>query len=180
MLAPGSSSYPIARPTGVCASTGKAMAVGERFMATLVEIEGQPELRRADFSLEAWGGGARPEVGRVFAAWNAVLPEPNAKKKSLLSDDELIEIFEQLAPATERRQLVFRYMLALTLLRRRILRHDGVKGTSMIVKRRGPAGTEAEAFEVQDPGMDEAAISEAMEELSKIIPMDEEASGGGS
>ncbi|HLO41069.1 MAG TPA: hypothetical protein VK176_08605, partial [Phycisphaerales bacterium] len=87
---------------------------------------------------------------------------------------------EQLAPATDRRQLVFRYMLALALLRRRILRHDGVKGACMIVKRRGPAGAEAQAYEVQDPGMDEAAISEAMEELAKIIPMDEEAAGARS
>ncbi|HLO42467.1 MAG TPA: hypothetical protein VK176_15700, partial [Phycisphaerales bacterium] len=80
MLAPGASSYPIARPTGVCASTGRHMTVGERFMATLVEIEGHPDLRRADFTLEAWEAGARPDQGRVFAAWSAVLPEPNSKK----------------------------------------------------------------------------------------------------
>lgn len=175
MLAPGASAYSIARPTGTCAATGRPIAVGERFMAAVVECEGEADLRRIDFSKEAWDGGARPTVGRLFAAWSSILAEPNAKKKALLSDDELLDIFDQLAPATDRRQLVFRYLLALALLRRRMLRYEGAKGQTMLVKRRGPA--ETQVLEVQDPGMDEAAVSEAMEELSKIIPLDEPTPG---
>lgn len=147
-------------------------------MASLVEIEGEEDLRRVDFSMDAWEGGARPTVGRLFAAWASVMAEPNTKKKPLLGDDELLDIFDQLAPATERKQLVFRYLLALALVRRRMLRYDGAKGSVMLVKHRGQV--DAPPIQVQDPGMDEAAISEAMEELSKIIPLDEPTQAAGS
>ncbi|MCK6475417.1 MAG: hypothetical protein L6Q35_01135 [Phycisphaerales bacterium] len=176
MLAPGASSaYSIARPTGVCALTGQAISVGERFVATLVEIDGEQDLRRVDFSAQAWEQGARPTAGRLFATWTAVMAEPTAKKRPLLTDDELLDMFDQFAPSTDRRRLVFRYLLALALLRRRLLRHEGSRGTIMLVRRRG-AGAD-DVLEVLDPGMDDAAVSEAMEELSRIIPLDEPAAG---
>ena len=183
MLAPGASAYSIARPTGHCAATGVPIAIGERFMAVLIEVEGDEELKRVDFSLSAWESGARPPAGRIFAAWASTMVEPSAKKKPLLGDDELLDIFDQLAPASDRRQLVFRYLLALALIRRRMLRYEGAKGPVMLVKHRGV--TEGPPIEVQDPGMDEAAINEAMEELSRIIPIDDAgqsrgASAGGS
>ncbi len=174
MLAPGASAYTIARPTGLCASTGRAIAVGERFMATLVEVDGEQELLRVDFGREAWDRGDRPAAGRIFAAWSSVMVEPNSKKKLLLGDEELIDIFEQMRGATDRRQQVFRYLLTLALMRRRMLKYEGSRGSTMLVRRRTLAGApEAELLEVLDPGMDEAAIGEAMEELAKVIPFDE-------
>lgn len=180
MLAPGASAYTIARPTGQCASTGKPIPVGERFTACLVEVEGEQELRRIDFCQEAWDHGARPVEGRVFAAWSSTMAEPNSKKRPLLGDDELVDIFEQLGTAVEHRQQVFRYLLTLALVRRRMLKYEGMKGSVMMVRPRTPAGSEPAALvEVVDPGMDETAIGEAMEELAKVIPLDEPAAGSG-
>ncbi|MBL8963625.1 MAG: hypothetical protein KF787_09565 [Phycisphaeraceae bacterium] len=173
--------YSIERPSGKCAATGRPIAVGEPFVAVLVEHETSGEMRREDFSRAAWEGGVRPPTGRVFASWFSVMAAPGTKKKPLLSDDELVEIFEQAPASTERRALIFRYLLGLVLLRRRMLRFErqrpGASGEMvMVVRRRGAA--EGDEIEITDPGMDEASITEAMEELSRVIPIDEAPESG--
>lgn len=176
MHAPGApSGYSIERPSGVCAATGRPIAVGEPYVAALVEHGDSGELRREDFSREAWDGGSRPAAGRVFASWSSVMSDPGFKKKPLLNDDELIEIFERAPASTDRRALIFRYLLGLALIRRRMLRFERQRlGTSgepvMVVRRRGDG--DGEEIEIADPGMDEASISEAMEDLSRIIPIE--------
>ncbi len=163
--------YPIARSTGLCAASGKPLNVGERYMATLSEVEGSPELRRIDFSLDAWKDGARPEKAvpgaTMFASWQATIPEPNAKKGIVLDPAEMIDIFESLAEATDPRKVSFRYLLALMLIRKRLLKYEGQKQGVMLVKRTGPGG--GDVFEVADPGLDEIAIQGALEELGEMM-----------
>jgi hypothetical protein len=163
--------YPIARTTGQCAATGRALAVGERYVATLVEVEGAADLRRVDFSLDAWKDGARPAAlipgGLLFASWQASVHEPSARKGVVLDPEELLDIFESLAEATEPRKLSFRYLLALMLIRKRVLKYEGQRQGVMLVKRTGPLA--GEPIPVTDPGLDEIAIRGALEELGEMM-----------
>jgi hypothetical protein len=56
------------------------------------------------------------------------VPEPTAKKIKLAPNDVLLELFDQLAAQNEQQDL--RYVLALLLVRRRVLRVDVASGHS--------------------------------------------------
>lgn len=174
------SSFEIARPTGVCASSGRTLAAGERYIATLVE--GENGLERRDFSLEAWEAGGRPEQP-LFGSWRATMPSSDAPRRQLIEDDELLDLFDQLGEAEEDSRLAFRYVLALILMRKKLLVYEGQRregGAAMLVRPRGVplpperGGDGPPLVEVRDPGMDEEKIAEATEQLGMVISGGEE------
>lgn len=166
-----SNTYPISRSTGKCAATGREFAPGEPLIAALVEVAGQEELARLDYSKDAWDGGARPAPPAVlFASWKATHQPPDAKKKLLLSDEELLDLFEQLAASDQPRQRAFRYVLALLLVRRRILVYEGQRdGVMHVRERRTVAEAPAPVVDVPDPGLDDATTAEVIEQLGEVI-----------
>lgn len=177
-MAFATTSYSVSRSTGICAGTGRELVPGEACVATLVEREGNPNLERQDFSIDAWDKGARPQPPlTLFGVWRTAYHPGESKKPQLLSDAELLELFEELGAATEPRQLCFRYLLALLLVRRRVLRCLSASATSMKVLPKG-ASLEQAPLEVVDPGLDEQMIADAMDQLSQIVPTDAAATGG--
>lgn len=166
-------SYEISRPTGRCAATGHPIAIGQAFIAALAERDGQEGLERLDYSLEAWEAGARPELPlRLFGYWRSVMSPPGETKRQFIDDEALLDLFDGLAEATEPSRLAFRYVLALILVRKRLLRYEGGRRGVMLVRRAKRAGEEPDTSppsEVIDPGMDDAAIAEATEQLGQII-----------
>lgn len=171
----------IGRSTGVCAASGRALVVGDRYVATLVDRSGENAPVRLDYSLEAWAAGERPQApDRMIGSWRTAMRASNAEPKQLLSDDELLELFEEMAGATEPKHLAFRYVLALMLIRRRQLRMVGERrhdGTSvLLVRPKLPVGgvaaltsPEGPAMEVVDPGLDEATINDVIEQLGQVL-----------
>ena len=164
--------YEIARATGRCAATGRPIAVGDEFIAALVEGEGEERLERADYSVEAWKTGARP--ARLYGYWRARMEPPDAKRRPFIDDAALMDLFEQLAEATEPSRLSFRYLLALMLVRKRLLRYEGTKredGRNVMLVRQATTADETPApvVEVLDPGMNDAAIAEAVEQLTVVM-----------
>ena len=167
-------SYSLARCTGVCAATGKTIGVGEACVALLIERDDVVGLERIDFTVEAWDAGARPATpARVFAHWRAthVVGESTNKLKPLLSDEELLDLFQELGEATEPKRLAFRYVLTLMLVRRKVLVAFG-SGRGVIRVRPKGAPEGAEAVEVRDPGLDDWLVAEAIEQLSKVVPIE--------
>lgn len=171
------STYPVSRSKGVCAFSGHPFQEGQVYVAALIERPGTPDLERQDFSVSAWNEGARPaRPARLFGSWRAVFHKDEPKRKHLLSDDELLDLFEDLGAATESRQLVFRYVLALLLVRRRLLRLNRQDGKRLFVLRKGQA-EETPPLEVVDPGMDDAAVADAIEQLAQVVPSEDGAEG---
>src|SRR5262245_201609 len=120
-----SGGYEISRATGLCAATAKPIAVGQEFIAALVEADDGPggeRLERADYSADAWASGARP--ARLFGYWRARMESPDAKRKPFIDDAALMDLFEQLGEATEPARLSFRYVLGLMLVRKRLLKYE--------------------------------------------------------
>ncbi len=143
------------------------------YVAALVEREGEgatPVLERVDYSVEAWDGGARPQAPlRLFGFWRATYQPLEQRKQPLLGDAELLDLFEELAGATETRQQTFRFILALLLIRRRVLRVVSAAGGTMQVVRRAASDVEKQPMPVVDPGLDEQAIADAMDQLSMVV-----------
>lgn len=173
-----SSSYPISRSTGRCAATGREFALGEAMVVALVEVEGREDLQRLDYSAAAWAEGARPGMGQaagmtLFASWRGAYQPGDTKKKLLLGDDELLDLFEQLAASDQPRQRAFRYVLALLLVRRRILVYEGQQaGVMRVREKRLVAETPAPIVDVIDPGLDDETTAAVIEQLGEVIGAD--------
>ncbi len=189
--APG---YDVERPTGRCAFCGRELAVGESYIAALVELDeaerraaavgkaGSPAaalgLRRLDVSMEAWQSGQRPE--RLFGHWKATVQEPNRKKRMFVDDEVLLGLLRRLGEASEPQRVAFRFVLTLILMRRKMLRYDGTvqRGEQQwwqVVPKldasKGPLGkwNDAEPIEVLDPHLDQSAVLQVTEQLGQIL-----------
>ena len=165
-------SYELGRHADACAATGAPLEPGDHFVACLIEREGEEGFDRVDLSQEAWSGGHRP--ARLFAFWTGVRPERDHKPRLFIDDDALVSIFDQLEDATEDKRLAFRYVLALVLIRTRLIRQVGTRAATadepgaMLFKRRG-APTEQAPEAVIDPALDAATIAEVTEQLGAIL-----------
>jgi hypothetical protein len=173
------SAYSFARPTGQCAFSGQPIPPRVEYTACLVDAPEDDTLMREDVSLEAWDAGERPE--RLFAFWRATMPSPEEKHNPFLGDDELLAIFEQLCESPENstdQQATSRFLLALLLLRKRLLRQDGSRAGEdgrrvMLLRRKGENKEETPAIEVPDPGLDEADAAQAAVALGQALRGDE-------
>ena len=202
--------YDIQRPTGVCAASGRALEPGEDYVAVLVDppeeeriaaqaegdtpvektkdAQGELPLIRIDLSTEAWDAGFRPP--HLFGYWRTVVLEPNEKKRLLVGNAAIQELMLNLADAEEDRQLAFRYVLALILLRKKLLRHDKID------RREDPTGdgpvqdwwlftpkqdiekghfgkwNEEMQFEVLDPHIDATQVQSVTEQLGQVLELE--------
>jgi hypothetical protein len=110
--------WEIARPSGVCAVSGRPLEEGEEYHVVLLEDGAM--FRRLDFSLEHWDG---PPEG-AFCHFKSRIPARKPQKRLFVDDDLLINFFLRLADETTASRLQFRFVLALILMRKRLLRYE--------------------------------------------------------
>lgn len=185
--------YEFGRRTGVCAITGKPFAPGQAYVAALIEpapasdSNSQPAatqpgpqstsesdaLRRVDYSAEAWESSPRPEG--LFAFWRTTFEDRDDGRARLVDDASLLSMFEQLEGVTEPKRAAFRYVLALLLIRKRLLVHAGERPGALMVQEKltGPGSVAAQAkapvIEVVDPKLDAAAVAEVTAQLESVL-----------
>ncbi len=178
-----SSTYQIDRPSGQCAFTGVTMTPGDRYMATLVEHEvvddkgaSQWVLKRADISMEAWERGDRPE--RLFSYWKGVVPEPNEKKKLFVDDEVLVNLFRRLEEDEAADRVAFRFVLALILMRKKMLKYEGMESDEQsrewwVMAHKAAAKhnpePDAERTRVLNPRLDEDQIQQVTSQLGEVL-----------
>ncbi|HOM16463.1 MAG TPA: hypothetical protein PLQ00_04000 [Thermoguttaceae bacterium] len=107
--------YDIQRCTRHCAATGRELQPGELFYSVLVPDGIQ--IRRIDYSAEAWQGAP----SEAIAWWKSYVPGKQPHHRLVWApNDVLLDYFEQLE--NQPTEWDKRYILALLLLRRRVLR----------------------------------------------------------
>ena len=111
--------FEVQRCTRQCAKTERAFRPGETFFSVLVS-DGA-EIVRYDYSEEAWEEPPANTIGW----WKSQMPEPHAKRFDWAPNDVMLHYFEQLDGDAAKQQL--RYVLALLMIRRRIVRLEGTK-----------------------------------------------------
>ncbi|MCO6437675.1 MAG: hypothetical protein J5J06_11345 [Phycisphaerae bacterium] len=113
--------WPVVRPTGVCAASGRVLAEGEEFYSVLIE-EGDT-FRREDYSLEAWPGAP----AGTFCYFRSRVPARKDKRRqqNAVGDESLVDFFLRLEGEDEPTRVQFRFVLALMLMRKRKLRYEG-------------------------------------------------------
>jgi hypothetical protein len=111
--------YEIQRCSRRCAATDRELKNGELCYSLLVPEGGQ--VVRRDYSAEGWPGAPEGALGW----WKSTVVDPNAGRPHWAPSDVMLHYFERLAddPAAEDA----RYVLALLLVRRRVLRVEGTE-----------------------------------------------------
>ncbi len=106
--------YEVQRCSRHCAKSGRELAPGESYYSVLV-AEGA-ELQRYDYSADAWQGPPEEAVGW----WKARIPDRDASRMHWAPNDVMLQFFDELAGQPEKQDM--RYVLALLLVRRRVMR----------------------------------------------------------
>jgi hypothetical protein len=172
-----STNYEISRSSGVCAATGRALSPGEPCIAALCEQEGEGALPfvRLDYSIEAWREGSRPQ--HLFSYWRTTVPEPHAKRRVFVDDELLLNVFERLAGDDRPQRSAFRFVIALILMRKKLLRYVGreerVGREIWLLALRVPADSpQPEPFEVVNPRLADDDIRDVTDQLGEILHAD--------
>ena len=115
------------------------------------------------------GCGDKFDRASVGAFWQTMMPRPEQKKKLFVDDTILCELFERLASVAEPAKLNFRFVLALILMRKRLLiyeatrQEDGREIWSVRLKGR------EEMLDLLNPKLDESQMKEVGDQLSQIL-----------
>lgn len=153
----------ISRAKGHCCVTGRAFEEGEEFHTVVLDRDGA--LERRDYSLDAWEG---PPEG-TLCHYRTRMPRKNAPRKMFVSDDIILGFFRDLASATEPRKLRFRFVLALMLLRKRLLKYEGTRRDGGREFWQMRLTRDKSLHEVFNPDLHESEIESLSAELSVVL-----------
>ena len=106
--------FDVQRFTRRCAQTERELQPGDVFYSVLV-AEGASVVRR-DYWADVWEGPPSGAIG----VWKSQVPDVHSKKMHWAPNDVILHYFEQLASEPEKADM--RYVLALLMIRRRIVR----------------------------------------------------------
>ena len=112
------SEWEVKRPSETCSLCARAFAVGESYRSALLDLGTQFE--RRDFCLPCW----EREKPATFSSWQTRRPKPDEERQRLADDDVILNFFHRLEGQTEPLRINFRYIVALILMRKRILKFE--------------------------------------------------------
>ncbi|MEM1446739.1 MAG: hypothetical protein AAGF84_11830 [Planctomycetota bacterium] len=188
-------SYDVQKPSGYCLATGRSLEPGEDCFSALIDIpesEREPNdalgMKRVDISVDAWNQGFRPTG--LFSFWRTTVPDPEEKKKTFVDDPMLMNLLVRLADETDGDRLALRYVVALILMRKKLLRYDGIERedadsedspqrefwlmTPKADVSKGHFGKwdEAQKLRVLDPKLDAEGIERVTGQLGEVLEAD--------
>ena len=157
------------KSAGQCVKTGRAFELGESFYVVLY-AEGDG-FRRGEYSEAAWTG--QPEDAFCFFKSRMPDAEPDKKKRLFVDDEALIDFFIRLEPEKELLRLQFRFVLALILMRKRLLkyeesRHDGEQEIWQVRLTR-----DKKLHDVVNPRLNDDEIQSVSRQLGEILHADQ-------
>ncbi len=117
--------YHVSRCSRQCHALGRPLREGEWYYSVVIETDDENYVRR-DYSAESWQGPPEQAIGW----WKNRMPRATEKKLVLAPPEVLIDLLRQMASFSEKAKL--RYLLAIMLMRKRLLRpHDFVGNESL-------------------------------------------------
>ena len=146
-----------------CASCQKPFEEKENYFSALYDRK--TTFERLDFCTACWKG----DTAEMFSFWQTRMPMKDEKKKLLDDDDVLMDFFRRLEGSEDDLKINFRYILALVLMRRKMLKFTDVRrgetGETLVLT----SPKEKTTFEVRNPRLDEEKIARVTEEVGKIL-----------
>ena len=160
--------YEISKSSYRCNDCQRELAAGEEFVAAVREDEQEDDLLRQDYCPACWD--RRGTAGHdVLGTWRTRVPPPTAKKKLFVDDELLLNFFHRLEDADSESMLQFRFVLALVLMRKKLLVYDRLlreeDSEYWLMHQRG---TDTHT-RVLDPRLDEDKIAQVSQHLGQIL-----------
>ena len=161
--------YDIAKASGVCSACERELVVEEEFVVALFDTaEG---FRREDFCKPCWEG--RPdEAAKAFSVWQSRIPKPDEPKKPVINNNILVEFFEKLDGHDEPAKINFRFVLALMLMRKKLLIYDGSDSEGEREVWTMHFRSEQAPVKVIRPELDEQQIAEVGSQLGALFEVE--------
>ena len=153
------------KSVGQCTACQAEFSPGQEYFAVLYQQD--KTLIRKDFCQTCYQD---PPQDTVFSFWKARLPEPQQRKKLLVDDQVLTDLFLRISDDLENTSQAFRFILALILMRKRILKYlrterDENNQEVWIMK----LARKDNEHRVVNPQLDEQQLQEVRDQLSAIL-----------
>ncbi|MBN1343380.1 MAG: hypothetical protein JXQ73_11905 [Phycisphaerae bacterium] len=157
------SDWEIARATGRCGRCEVELKEGDDYYGVLFEVgEG---FERKDFCPGCW----EAEALEHFCFWKSRIPVKEKKEKLLVDDGVLINFFERLDQQTEPMRVRFRFVLALLLMRKKLLRYEQTMSDGENEHWQMRLTTTNALHQVLNPKMDDEQIASVSGQLGVIL-----------
>ncbi|MCC9605309.1 hypothetical protein LOC68_23605 [Blastopirellula sp. JC732] len=154
--------FDVQRCTRRCAATDRELLPGETIYSVLVR-DGA-EVVRQDYSAEAWQGAPEGAVGW----WKSELPSGKSRGPDWAPSDVMLDYFESLAEDPTKEDV--RYVMALLMIRRKILRLDEADGEGEGPEKLLVYSAKREMqYEVPVASPSAARIAEIQTEVAKLL-----------
>ncbi len=161
---PFSNEFPIGRFSGCCAGCAAALQPGQVYYAVIWQQDEQ--YVRKDFDEKCWSEPPTDALG----VWRAKVPLPASKTRPKHVPTKLLmSVFERLGETDGAAGSKLRFVLALLLLRRKLLRDGGLRdaeGVQLWHMRRPADQTE---FDVVCPPLTAADTDELSQQLADLL-----------
>lgn len=154
-----------------CAVSGRPFEKGERVYSALYWRDGQ--YSRVDLCAEAWN--ARNENIEPLSAWQADFVPPPPPVPEALKKDDAESLLRRLVAENEMGTRNARYILALMLERKKVLRQverQRQEGVSILVYEHLPSG---EVWLIEDPGLKLGELKAVQDEVAALLSRAEDA-----
>ncbi len=149
----------------VCNATGRPFAEGEIFHTALFLDDGG--FRRSDLSEEAWHARiADPAAEPFFSSWRSRFEPPAPPAPEALRRDDAEGMLRQLIESQNPAHLNTRYLLAVMLERKRILRPQPSPDKGTLIYEHAATG---ETFIIPDPQLSLSDLVAVQEEVSALL-----------
>ncbi len=158
----------VVKRNGQCSKCEKSFEEHQEYYACLKET--QEGFERYEYCPDCWDDKFREES---FSFWKARVPGREEKKKLLVDNEILIEFFKRLTESDDESKQGFIFVLALILMRKRILKYLNTKTTDdgkeiWIMK----LSKEDKEYHIVNPHLDDQQIEQIREGLGNILAGD--------
>lgn len=156
--------WDIREPAARCSLCEREFAGGEIVFSGLMEKE--ESFERLDCCEPCWtskGGES------LFSCWRTVQPEREKPIARRLNSEVVLEFFHRLEGEEERKKRSFRYVLALMLMRKKVMKLQGVErddGAEKLVLVESRSGV---PYRVADLHLGGEEIAEITDEISSLL-----------
>ena len=149
----------------LCAVSGRPFEKGERVFSALYWREGQ--YARVDLNAESWK--ARNDNIEPLSAWQTDFVPPQPPPPEALKKDDAESLLRRLISENASDTRNARYILALMLERKKVLRQierQRTEGTSVLVYEHGPSG---EVWLIEDPELKLGELKMIQDEVAQLL-----------
>jgi hypothetical protein len=151
-----------------CTQCEAAFAEGAAYTSALYEE--QLSFVRRDFCPKCWD--ALPDRSGVFSFWRTRVPKRDEERKLFVDDSVVLDFFRRLGSGEDEKRLNFRYILALLLMRKKLLKFVDIRrreGREYLVLKQPH---EEQEHEVLNPQLNEGQLEQVRQDLSQILEAD--------